>query len=132
VTYLAGAVANTPPPSVAISAPAAGATVAGTVTVAATASATVSMAGVQFQLDGVNVGAEDTVAPYAVAWNTSTAAAGPHTLTAIARDTAGNVTVSAGVTITVAADMTAPVLSGVTTTSITSSGAVIGWTSDEL
>src|SRR5205823_1841767 len=131
VTYLAAAVADTPPPSVAITAPAGGATVAGTVTVSATASATAGMTGVQFQLDGVNVGAEDTVAPYAVAWNTSTAAAGPHTLTAIARDAAGNLTVSAGVSVTVAADTTPPVLSSVTASSITSSGAVIRWTSDE-
>src|SRR5439155_21380041 len=51
VTYLASAVADTTPPSVAITAPAAGATVAGTVTVSATASDNVGVGRVQFRLD---------------------------------------------------------------------------------
>ena len=48
------------------------------------------MTGVQFKLDGANLGSEDTSAPYAVTWNTATAANGPHTLSAVARDAAGN------------------------------------------
>ena len=37
------------------------------------------MAGVQFTLDGANLGAEDTSAPYSVSWNTTTAdQRGPH------------------------------------------------------
>jgi fibronectin type III domain protein len=87
-------------------------------------------------LDGtpptVSITAPDAGAIVSGTVTVSASASGPHTLTAIARDAAGNVTVSAGVTITVAADMTAPGLSGITTTSITSSGAVIRWTSDEL
>ena len=31
--------------------------------------------GVQFKLDGANLGAEDTAAPYSVSWNTTTATA---------------------------------------------------------
>src|SRR5205823_12542951 len=61
VTYLAAAVADTPPPSVAITAPAGGATVAGTVTVSATASDNVGITRVQFKVDGVDEGA--TVTP---------------------------------------------------------------------
>jgi hypothetical protein len=95
-------------PSVAISAPAAAATVAGTVSVAATASDDVAVAGVQFRLDGVDLGVEDTVAPYAYSWNSQSIANGSHTLTAVARDAAGNVTTSAGVTVNVANDLTAP------------------------
>ena len=61
----------------------------------------VGVAGVQFKLDGANLGAEDTAAPYSVSWNTTTAANGSHTLTAVARDAAGNTTTSAAVTVTV-------------------------------
>jgi hypothetical protein len=94
-------------PTVAVTAPANGATVTGTVTVSAAASDNVNIAGVQFLLDGVNLGAEDTTAPYSVSWNTATAALGAHTLTAVARDTAGNTTTSAAITVTVP-DTTAP------------------------
>ena len=69
----------------------------GTVTVTANATDNLGVAGVQFQLDGASLGAEDTTAPYSVAWDTSGAAAGSHTLTAVARDAAGNRTTSAPV-----------------------------------
>ena len=88
-------------PTVAVTAPGAGATVAGTVSVTATASDNVGVSGVQFRLDGGNLGAEDTAAPYSVSWNTTSTANGNHTLTAIARDAAGNQRTSAGVTVAV-------------------------------
>jgi hypothetical protein len=59
------------------------------------------VAGVQFKLDGANLGAEDTVAPYSISWDTFTAANGSHSLTALARDAAGNTRLSAGVAVTV-------------------------------
>jgi glucose/arabinose dehydrogenase/PKD repeat protein len=77
-------------PTVNLTAPAAGSTVSGTINVTASASDNVGVAGVQFKLDGQNLGAEDTSAPYSVSWNTTTAAGGPHALTAVARDAAGN------------------------------------------
>jgi hypothetical protein len=103
---------DTTPPSVALTAPAAGSTVSGTVAVSANATDSGGIAGVQFRLDGVNLGAEDLTAPYSVTWNTTTATAGSHTLTAQARDTAGNLASSA-VTVTVAAptDTTPPSVS---------------------
>jgi hypothetical protein len=70
--------------------------------VTATASDNVGVAGVQFRLDGALLGAEDTGTPYVVSWTTTTATNGSHTLTAIARDAAGNVKTSAGVVIMVA------------------------------
>ncbi len=77
-------------PAVSIAAPAAGSTVSGTaVTVSAAASDNVGAAGVQFKLDGVNLGVEDTTSPYGVIWNTTATANGSHTLTAVARDAAG-------------------------------------------
>jgi hypothetical protein len=75
--------------------------VTGTVTVSATASDNVGVSGVQFKLDGANLGAVDTAAPYTIAWNTATATPGTHTLTAVATDAAGNTTTSAPVTVTV-------------------------------
>jgi len=70
-------------------------------TVSATASDNVGVAGVQFKLDGANLGTEDTSSPYSVSWTTTSAANGSHQLTAVARDAAGNVTTSAGRTVTV-------------------------------
>jgi glucose/arabinose dehydrogenase len=92
---------DTTPPTAQITSPAAGG-VSGTVTVTAAATDDQGVAGVQFQLDGANLGAEDTGAPYSTAWNTTTATAGSHTLTAIARDAAGNRTTSSPVTVTIA------------------------------
>src|SRR5207302_523973 len=93
---------------VSISSPVGGTTVTGTITVAATVSTvgSVTVQGVQFKLDGVNLGAQDTTAPYSVAWNTAGVGDGSHMLTAVARDAAGNTTTSAAVAVTV--DKTPP------------------------
>lgn len=89
------------PPSVSITAPASGAMVAGIITVSATAADDVSVVGVQFKLDGANLGAEVTTAPYAVNWNTASVSNTLHTLTAVARDAAGNTSTSSAVTVRV-------------------------------
>jgi hypothetical protein len=78
------------PPVVSITAPAAGATVSGTTTFSATATDNVGVAGVEFKRDGVLIAPEDTASPYTVAWDTTTAVNGVHTLTAVAWDAAGN------------------------------------------
>ncbi|MBI2387589.1 MAG: Ig-like domain-containing protein [Elusimicrobia bacterium] len=92
---------DTVAPTVTLTSPASGAAVSGAVSVAAGASDNVAVAGVQFLLDGAVLGAEDTTAPYAAAWNTAAAADGTHHLAAVARDAAGNKTASAAVTVTV-------------------------------
>src|SRR5438876_200757 len=94
-----------------VTSPASGSTVSGTVPV--TASVTIvgalTVAGVQFKLDGNNLGAEDTSAPYSVSWNTTTASNGSHTLTAVARDgLLGTLWTSNPVTVTVSNDITRP------------------------
>ena len=53
------------------------------------------MAGVQFLLDGADLGAEDRYAPFELTWDTTKVPNGPHVITAIARDAAGNMTNSA-------------------------------------
>jgi len=89
-------------PTVSITAPAVGATVSGTaVTVSANASDDVGVVGIQFKLDGTNLGSEVTTSPYTISWNTTTAANGSHSLTAVARDAAGNSTTSSAVSVTV-------------------------------
>ncbi len=93
--------ADTTPPSVSISAPAAGASVSGVVSVSATATDDVGVSGVQFKLDGANLGSEDTSNPYSLNWDSRTTSNGSHTLTATARDAAGNTTTSTPTTITV-------------------------------
>jgi len=90
-------------PTVAITAPAAGATVSGTVAVNASASDNIAVAGVQFFLDGASLGSE-ILGPgpaFSVNWSTITATNGTHTLSARARDTVGNVTLAANVVVTV-------------------------------
>ena len=47
-----------------MTAPSAGTSLSGTVTISATASDDLGVAGVRFMLDGVNLGAEDTTALY--------------------------------------------------------------------
>jgi uncharacterized protein YraI len=89
------------PPTVSLTAPANGATVSNTVSVSANASDNTAVAGVQFLLDGANLQTEDTTAPYSISWNTTTATNGTHTLTARARDAAGNTTTAPAVTVTV-------------------------------
>jgi hypothetical protein len=92
---------DTTPPTVSITAPANGATVSSTISVSGTASDNVGVVGVQFKLDGQNLGAEDTSAPYSISWNTSLVSNGAHTLTATARDAAGNTATSASISVTV-------------------------------
>src|SRR5207244_71959 len=78
------------------------------VTVSATASDNVGVAGVQFTLDGVNLGSEVTGSPYGITWNSRTTSNGSHSLTAIARDGNGNATTAVAVNVTVNNDVTPP------------------------
>ncbi|MBI3528513.1 MAG: DUF1929 domain-containing protein, partial [Betaproteobacteria bacterium] len=98
-----GAPPDTIPPSVALTEPAGGSTVFSLVRVAATATDNVGIAGVQFFVDGQALGAEATVEPYSVNWDPSSVAPGSHVLTARARDFSNNTTLSAPVSVTVAA-----------------------------
>src|SRR3989344_1850524 len=88
-------------PTVSLTAPAASSTVSSTVTLSANASDNVGVTGVQFKVDGANVGAEDTTAPYSRAWNSTTATNGAHTIKAVAKDAAGNTASTAGRSVTV-------------------------------
>ena len=97
-----GAVGDTTPPTVSITAPGASASVSGIVTISATASDNASIPNVQFQIDSSNLGGLTTAPPYNFSWNTGLHNNGSHTLTAIARDASGNQTISAPITVTIA------------------------------
>ena len=99
---------DTTAPTVSLSSPASGSTVSGAVSVAANSSDNVGVSGVQFMLDGSNIGSEDTVAPYSMSWDTTAVSNGTHSLAARARDAAGNATTSATVSVTVSNSGTPP------------------------
>ena len=98
LTLLSG---DTTPPSVSIQSPIAGQTVSGTVTLSALASDNVAVAGVQFRVDGVNVGPQIAAAPYNYSLNTTSLTNATHTIVALASDPTGNTSTSAAVSITV-------------------------------
>ena len=108
-------------PTVSVTAPTG--TVSGTVSLSATASDNVGVVGVQFLVDNNPVGAEDVSSPYGVSFNTATVSNGVHTVTARARDAAGNTATSSAVTLTVANDTIAPTVA-VTAPTGTVSGTV--------
>ena len=89
-------------PTVNLTAPSAGATVAGSsVTLTATSVDDIGVTGVQFKIDGVNVGASGATSPYSITWDSSSVADGAHTISAVAHDAALNyATSSISVTVT--------------------------------
>jgi fibronectin type 3 domain-containing protein len=62
---------------------------------------TSGLAGVRFQVDGVDAVPEVTISPYYISWNTAAVTDGTHILTVIARDSAGNKATSAPISVTV-------------------------------
>jgi len=102
IVYTSAGPSDSTPPTVSMTGPADGATVSNTITVSATASDNLGVAGVQFLLDGAPLGAEDPSTPYAISWDTTTAANGLHTLSARARDAANNTATATSITVNVA------------------------------
>ena len=120
------------PPSVSVTAPQNGATVAGSIMLTANATGNVAVTAVQFKLDGANLGATVTGAGpvYNLSWSTLATTNGGHTLSAVAVNAAAITGTSGNVSVTVNNPMP-PVISGVTATAITASSATITWTSDK-
>jgi hypothetical protein len=100
-TFATAASTDVTPPVVSLSAPAANASVSGSVQLSAAATDNVGVVGVVFRVDTTVVGAEDFSSPYSVSWDTRSVANGMHTVTASARDAAGNTTTTNPVTINV-------------------------------
>jgi hypothetical protein len=94
-------VADTTPPTVALTAPANGSTVSGTaVTISANASDNVAVDHVDFLVNGSVVGT-DTSSPYSITWDSTTVQDGSASITARAVDTSANSATSAAVGVTV-------------------------------
>jgi hypothetical protein len=96
--------AGTPtPPTVSMASPAPNARAAGMTTVSANAADTSgSITGVQFLLDGANLGSQVTgLPPYSITWDTSMTTAGTHALSAVAYSSTGLSTRSNPITVTV-------------------------------
>ncbi|HEY0483668.1 MAG TPA: PHB depolymerase family esterase [Kofleriaceae bacterium] len=91
---------DTTPPSVTLTAPAAGATLSGTASVTANASDNVGVTRVDVLVDGAVAGS-DTSAPYSVAVDTTRLTNASHTLAARAFDAAGNAATTPAITVTV-------------------------------
>jgi hypothetical protein len=100
-TFTTAAVSNPGSLTVSVTAPAQGATVGGTVAVTASASSSVTIIGVQYQLDGASVGPLFREAPYTLFWDTSLASNGSHTLTAVAKDISASTATSSSIAVTI-------------------------------
>jgi len=111
-TFTSTLAADTTPPTVSITSPLNNVTISNSVSVVSTASDNIGVAGVQLKLDGVNLGSELTTAPYSGTWNTTGVSNGSHTLTAIARDAAGNTKTSSAIAVTVSNVVTPPTNGG--------------------
>ncbi|HWU86332.1 MAG TPA: S8 family serine peptidase [Kofleriaceae bacterium] len=98
--FIGGGGGDTTPPTAAITSPEAGATVAGTVTIAATASDNVGVTRVAFYAGSTFLGV-DTTEPYSFTWDTTTGGNGTVALLARAFDAGGNLSDSTKVTVTV-------------------------------
>jgi hypothetical protein len=99
---------DTAAPTVSVTSPRSGTVVSGSVVVDATASDDVGVVDVVFVVDGTVVGSVATPPSWSWTWDSRTVADGAHTLVARARDAAGNVGESTGVTLTVENDVAIP------------------------
>ena len=108
-------------PNVSIAAPLGG-TVSGLVLVSASASDNIGVTGVSFFDGATPIGSEVTAGPFQTIWDTTLVAEGGHSLSAVARDAAGNTATSASVVVTVANMTTVPNVIGLT--SVPAQGAI--------
>ncbi|MFA6094847.1 MAG: polysaccharide deacetylase family protein [Candidatus Paceibacterota bacterium] len=93
-------VVDTIPPLVSIN-PVVGQPVSGTITLSATSSDNILVAGVRFNVDGTDVGSESMTSPYNISFDTTTVSDGLHTVLARARDASGNTATSSSIQVDV-------------------------------
>jgi hypothetical protein len=91
-----------PRPTVSIASPTPSQVLTKTVTLSATASSSIGISAVQFELDGYPLGAPVTSgSPFTFQWDTTTTANGTHALNAIAVDSSNHAITSAPISVTV-------------------------------
>ena len=127
----AARIVTPPAPRISITVPVANATVSGTQAITATVTNTSgSVTGVQFKLDGANLGTAVTKSPYTLSWNTAAIANGSHKLTATATNSSNLSATSAAITVNVQNVTTIPVPAATDTTA-SASAAKITFTFDD-
>ncbi|HWR36963.1 MAG TPA: DNRLRE domain-containing protein [Clostridia bacterium] len=99
-------VPDSTPPTTSITSPTNGATVSGTVTVTATASDNQGVTRLEYFADGSSTPFATRTSAGSMTWNTSGVSSGTHTLQTKAYDAAGNVGVSAPISVTVSGTST--------------------------
>lgn len=128
---------DTTPPTVSFIAPLNGATVSGIINVSVNVSDNIGVAGVYFFRDGLDLWGEVTKSPYTVSWDTRIGRNRSFTLSARARDNAGNIAYAPEITVIVCNESTGSscsallTISNVSSSQITSSGATIAWTTNK-
>src|SRR5262249_44467832 len=132
ITVLAAARSTDPfrtaAPSASVLSPFQGQTVSGDVVVSATA--TQDTDGLQFQLNGANLGPAINSGACSMNWNTAAVGDGTYALTVLAFDSGGNITSSSPVSVNVA--NSAPLISNVATSTPASTSIAITWTTNQL
>ncbi|HXT00131.1 MAG TPA: Ig-like domain-containing protein [Elusimicrobiota bacterium] len=118
-----------PPPTVSIAAPAAGARLAGTVALSAAAAPPGQADGVQFQLDGADLGPRISSRPFTALWNTAGTPDGTHLLTAEVFGRDGRTSSSDAVPVVV--DNQPVLIGGVAVSGISAAGATISFTTSK-
>jgi large repetitive protein len=120
-------VIDTTAPSVSLTEPSDSSLISGTsVTVSATASDTSGITNVQFKIDGATVNT-DTTSTYGFVFDSTSVSSGSRTLSAVARDIAGNLATSS---VTVIIDNDGPVISNVASTTAATT-ATVTWDTNE-
>ncbi len=94
-------------PTVSITSPTSGASISGTLNVNVSAADNVGVTMVTYSVDGASIGSSSN-APFTFSWNTGSVPAGSRTLTAMAKDAAGNSS-SSSIQVTVNTMVIAPV-----------------------
>jgi|GEM_PF-886195 len=106
----AGGATDLVAPTIALLSPSDNLTLSGSVLASANASDNVGVVAVRFEIDGALVGSEDTAAPWEATFVAENYSAGSHTLSATARDAAGNVSAPATIGFSVAAQQPGGIL----------------------
>lgn len=101
ITVNTSQIADTVPPIISITTPAGNTAVSGSMIINAAATDNMGVTGVLFKVDGTTLGTEVTQAPYTITWDTRAWVNTTHSITAIARDAAGNLATSAVIIVTV-------------------------------
>lgn len=124
-TFMTAAIPDSTAPTVFIVVPSTGEATSSTVTLVASSSDNVAVAGVQFYINGVAQGSEDVSAPYSIAWDSTASSSGSKIIFAVARDSSNNFATSSSVTFTTSNTGATP--SSIAVTSATTT-ATITWT----